>query len=72
MELVANTVYVQKENESYIRVSAEPSILQELGDHFTFDAPNARFTPKFRAKIWDGKIRLLDRRTNRLYYGLLK
>lgn len=69
--LEPNTVYIQKENESYIRVFADPSIMQELSDHFTFEVPNARFTPKFRAKIWDGKIRLLDLRTKRLYYGLL-
>ncbi len=66
-----NTIYIQKENESYIRVSAEPHILEEISDHFTFEAPNFRFHPKFKAKVWDGKIRLLDRRTNRLYYGLM-
>lgn len=74
MELEPNTVYVQKENESYIRIFAEPSILQELQDHFTFEIPNARFTPKFRSGLWDGRIRLLtlspQSTSGRLYAGL--
>lgn len=71
MNLKPNTVYVQKENEAYIRVFAEPSILQELSDHFTFTVPDAQFKKRYVVN-WDGNIRLLDRRTNRLYYGLIE
>lgn len=66
-----DTVYITKKNESYITVQAEPHIIFELADHFTFDAPNFRFHPKFKARLWDGKICLIDRRSNSLYYGLL-
>jgi hypothetical protein len=31
-----------------------------------------KFSPKFRAGVWDGKIRLFDLRTKKLAKGLLK
>ena len=34
-------------------------------------APNAVHSPKFKAKIWDGKIRLYKFQDKTLYYGLL-
>ena len=64
-------VFVDKVNETYIRVSCEPSIAQELSDYFTFDVPHAKFTPAFKIKAWDGKIRLYNRMTQLLYAGLL-
>lgn len=64
-------ITVTKKNEVYLHIDAEPSILQELSDYFTFEVPGARFTPAFRHKMWDGKIRLLNLMTRDLYVGLL-
>ena len=64
-------VSISKKNEVYIKVDADPSILQEISDHFTFEAPGAKFHPLFRNKIWDGKIRLFSMFTKELYVGLL-
>lgn len=64
-------VVVEYVNETYIRVVCEPSTAYELSDYFTFDVPNAKFTPAFKIKAWDGKIRLYNRATQLLYAGLL-
>ena len=64
---------VEKVNEVYIRVySHDMGVEQELGDFFTYEFPGARFTPQFRAKLWDGKVRLYDIIRKTLYSGLLE
>lgn len=65
-----DTVKISKKNEAYLRIDADPSILLEMSDFFTFSVPGAQFTPKYRAKMWDGKIRLLNVMTKELYVGL--
>ena len=64
-------IAIKKKNEVYITVHTDPSIAQELVDHFSFDAPGAKFHPLFRNKIWDGKIRLFSMFTKELYAGLI-
>lgn len=46
-------------------------IEQEMSDFFTFFAPGYKYHPKVRAKIWDGKLRLICSRRKTLYKGLL-
>lgn len=58
-------------NESLMRVRCDRGIAQELSDIFTFMVPGYQFTPKFKNKLWDGKIRLLDTRSMTLHRGLL-
>lgn len=58
-------------NSVYLKVHCEKSVAQELSEFFTFFVPGFQFTPQFRKKIWDGKIRLFDTRTYQIYYGLL-
>ena len=43
----------------------------EMSDYFTFVVPNAKFTPSFKARVWDGKIRLFNRHSELLYCGLI-
>ena len=62
---------VTKRNEAYVKVNCERSTAQELSEFFTFYVPGHQFTPAFRNKIWDGKIRLFDLRTFQVYHGLL-
>lgn len=64
-------IEVEKFNEVYVRVYAEAAIALEISDHFTFIVENRRFIPAFKSGRWDGKIRLYNIHTNRLYYGLL-
>ena len=69
--LVETKLTVIKRNESFVKVKCERSTAQELSEYFTFFVPGHQFTPAFRNKIWDGKIRLFDLRTFELYHGLL-
>ena len=66
-----NTLLIDKKNEVYMSVQTEPGLAQELCDYFTFYVPGYKFMPQFRNKMWDGKIRLFDLRTNQIYYGLI-
>lgn len=65
-----DTVQILKINELYNKIIAEPSIIMEMSGYFTFDVPGAKFTPAYRNKVWDGKIRLLNPITCQLYAGL--
>ena len=64
-------IRLEKVDEAYIRVHCERNIAQELSDYFTFYVPGHQFTPAFKSKFWDGKIRLLNLQTNRIYHGLV-
>lgn len=61
-----------KVNEVYLKVVAEPSVIQELADVFTFVVPGAKFMPAVRNRYWDGKIRLLNPLTGLTYIGLIE
>jgi len=65
-------ITVSKVNEVYLKLACERHVAQELSEFFTFFVPGHQFVPAFRNKIWDGKIRLFDLRSNQLYYGLLE
>jgi hypothetical protein len=53
-------VSIEKLDEVYVRVFSDAGVEQELSDFFTYEYPGARFTPQFRARLWDGKVRLYD------------
>lgn len=55
---------------TYDRIVADPGILQEIIDRFTFYAEKYKFHPKYKARVWDGKIRLLSPFNPYLYSGL--
>ena len=65
-------VTIEKLDEVYVRVFSDASIEQELSEFFTYEYPGAKFTPKFRARLWDGKVRLYDLLRKTLYVGLVK
>jgi superfamily II DNA or RNA helicase len=65
-------ITIEKINNVHLRIYCDDGIAQELSEFFTFEVPGARFTPAFRAKIWDGKIRMYDLHRKTLYVGLLK
>ncbi len=64
-------VTVTKVNEAFIKLECERSTSQEISDYFTFQVPGYQFVPAYRNKLWDGKIRLFDLKTNQIYYGLV-
>ena len=62
---------LHKKNEAYIQFECDRGIAQELSDYFTFFVPGHQFTPAFKSRIWDGKIRLTDLRSFTIYHGLV-
>lgn len=65
-------IYIQKNDEVYLKVwSDEASVEAELKDFFSYDFPGAKFTPKFKAGLWDGVIYLYCTFRKNLYVGLL-
>ena len=64
-------IKIEKLDEVYVRVFSDSSIEQELADFFTYEYPGARFTPQYRARLWDGKVRLYDQVRKSLYSGLV-
>ena len=63
-------ILVDKIDDVYLRVDADADIRRELSQYFSFDVPGAKFSPQFRNRVWDGKIRLYSYATGRLYVGL--
>lgn len=65
-------IKVSKLNEAKLIIESDDSgILRELYEYYTFFVENFKFMPAYRNKIWDGKLRIFDLRTQQLPYGLL-
>jgi superfamily II DNA or RNA helicase len=65
-----DTVTIQKYDEVYNRIECDPGIAMEIAEYFTFDVPGAKFSPAYKSKFWDGKIRIFNPMTRLLYCGL--
>lgn len=63
-------IYLRRINSAWSRVEADPGIIRELSEKYTFEVPGAKFMPAFRKRHWDGKIRLIKAGTNKIYSGL--
>ncbi len=64
------TVKFISKNNIHGRVEAPENVLMEIRDKFTFEVPGARFQPKYKMGMWDGKIRIFNLRDRLLYRGL--
>ena len=62
---------ISKRNEVYLYVESEIHVYYELADQFTFEVPGAQFSPAYKKKFWDGKIRLFNTQNGQIYVGLL-
>ena len=62
---------ISKKNEVNLQISSEEHVYYELADQFTFEVPGAKFSPAYKKKFWDGKIRLFNINTKEIYVGLL-
>ena len=68
---MADKIVISNVDEVYVRISCDEGVGHELREHFTFQVPGYQFTPQYRARLWDGKIRLYDIRTRQMYRGLV-
>lgn len=64
-------VKITELNSVYIKIDCEKSVAKELSSYFTFRVPNFQYTPAYKNRIWDGKIRLFNLINGYLYRGLL-
>lgn len=65
-------ISITKVDSVYIQIDCDKGIAKELSLFFTFKIPNSEYNPAFRKRKWDGKIRLFNIVTNKLYAGLLQ
>lgn len=66
-------IIIDKVNEVYCRITGDFEAVELLAEHFTFEVPEGRFSPKHVSNggTWDGSIRLLNRMNGLLYGGLV-
>jgi superfamily II DNA or RNA helicase len=65
-------IRIRKKNEAHIVIESDDSgILRELSEYFTFYVEGYKFMPAYKSKMWDGKVRLFDMRSQQLPFGLL-
>jgi superfamily II DNA or RNA helicase len=69
---MASDLTLVKVNEAMLRVEGDMGIARELSEHLTFEVPGAKFSPKYKSRVWDGKIRLLNSRNMQVYAGLVQ
>ena len=63
-------IVLHKLNESFLQLECERHFAQEMSEYFTFFVPGYQFTPAYKSRMWDGRIRLLDLRNFTIYHGL--
>jgi len=68
---VDSKIIIHNKDEAFVRVECTEGVSYELREYFTFMVPGYQFTPQYKAKLWDGKIRLFDTRQRQVYRGLV-
>ena len=65
------TIRLRMKDYAFLQlVECEPHIVSEMSEYFTFEVEGAKFMPAVRKRIWDGKIRMLDRTSGEINAGL--
>lgn len=67
---MSDIVRVEHLNEVHMKVLADPSVRQEIMNFFSFRPEGYQFSPKYKARVWDGWIRLYQPLRPVLYVGL--
>ena len=68
---MASEITLKKINEVFMQVECDDGLARDLFDFFSFTVPNAKFMPSVKNRYWDGKVRLFQIKTRRIYIGLL-
>lgn len=61
---------MQLKDHAKLQIFSDDGIAWELREHFAFFVPGYKFMPKYRNRVWDGKIRLFDYNSRTLPVGL--
>lgn len=72
MHNLSADIIIDQVDTSYIKVVCNNrGVEHELWNKFSFDVPNAKFSPSFKKRYWDGKIHLYNLKNKQLYSGLI-
>ena len=63
-------IQLYKVDSAFIKITGDYDDLQIIGNHFTVNAPNYWFHPKYKSGQWDGRIRYMNWTTGQLPFGL--
>ncbi len=58
-------------DEVFVSVKCEAGLAYDLVDHFSFLAPNYKHHPLYKARRWDGRIKLYNAHKGKIYAGLV-
>ena len=64
-------IIISKKNEIELNLTCDAHILYELQEDFSFDVEGASFSPAYRNKYWDGRIRLVSVAASTMPCGLI-
>ena len=67
---MTDTLIISKKNENEIFIDCPQHVLYEAQEAFSFDVEGASFSPAYRKKYWDGKVRLFSVTKQTLPAGL--
>jgi superfamily II DNA or RNA helicase len=65
------SIEVRSMNSAFLRVLTENGIAYEIQQYFTYDVPGAKYTPAYKRRVWDGKVRLFNAYSGLLPAGLI-
>lgn len=68
---MSDIVKVEYINSVHMKIIADSSIKMELETYFKFRPHGYQFNPRFKARVWDGYIRIFQPMRPVLYVGLL-
>jgi len=64
-------LYIHQIDEVHCRVVCEQGLMMELQERFTFLVEGAKWHPKVKRGLWDGKIKMLNVRNGYIKKGLI-
>lgn len=64
-------VTITSHNESFAHLICDYGILREMSDRFCFKPEGYKFTPAYKAGIWNGEIRLVHAQSGQFPKGLV-
>lgn len=70
MELNRKMIEISKLNESYLKLYGDAGDLMSVSEYFTKRPPNYMYAPSYKSGKWDGTIRLFNRASGLLPFGL--
>lgn len=65
------TIWINRQDDVSVRIECNQGLAMDLSEAFSFFVPGYKYMPRYKARVWDGKIRLFNPYSNRFPVGLL-